>query len=79
MESQGKNKLESFYVVYILSSGLIDDLADVLVTLDSSWDSLPIQFHIINLSGPNLNTEDLDTLRFQEQTMKINLMRTGWL
>ena len=42
MESEGKNKLETFYVVYILSSGLIDDLADVLKNLDSSWDSLPI-------------------------------------
>lgn len=34
---------------------------------------------MINLSGPNLNTEDLDTMRFQEQTMKINLHRSGWL
>jgi hypothetical protein len=42
MESEGKNKLEAFYVVYILSSGLIDDLADVLKILDTSWDSLPI-------------------------------------
>lgn len=72
-------KLENFYVVYILSSGLIDDLADVLTLLDASWDDLPIQFHVINLSGPNLNTEDLDTMRFQEQTMKLNLMRANWL
>lgn len=79
MESEGKNKLETFYVVYILSSGLIDDLADLLKSLDSSWDSLPIQIHVINLSGPNLNTEDLDTLRFQEQTMKLNLQLSGWL
>ncbi len=34
---------------------------------------------MINLSGPNLNTEDLDTMRFQEQTMKLNLMRSNWL
>ena len=65
--------------MYILSSGLIDDLADLLKSLDSSWDSLPIQIHVINLSGPNLNTEDLDTLRFQEQTMKLNLQLSGWL
>jgi hypothetical protein len=42
LESDGKNKLETFYVVYILSSGLIDDLADVLISLDASWESLPI-------------------------------------
>jgi hypothetical protein len=38
----GPDKLEIFYVVYILSSGLIDDLADVLISLDPSWDKLPI-------------------------------------
>lgn len=60
------NKLENFFVFYILSSGLIDDLQDVLNTLfdDPSWSLIPIQIHVINLSGPNLNTEDLDTLRF---------------
>jgi DNA-binding transcriptional regulator YhcF (GntR family) len=26
-----------------------------------------------------LTTEDLDTLRFQEQTMRLNLLRAGWL
>ena len=62
--SEGGNKVENFYVLYVLSSGLIDDLADLLLMLDESWDSLPVQVHIINLSGPNLNTEDLDTLKF---------------
>ena len=61
-----KSKVENFFVFYILSSGLIDDLAELLTLLDSSWDHLPVQVHVINLSGPNLNTEDLDTMRFQE-------------
>jgi hypothetical protein len=60
-----ENHLENFYVFYILSSGLIDDLADLLTLLsDDLWSKLPIQVHIINLSSPNLSTEDLDTLRF---------------
>ncbi len=61
-ENQGK--LEAFYVVYILSAGLIDDLAEVLNSIDEAYASLPIQFHIINLSGSNLVTDDLDTIKF---------------
>lgn len=36
------NSIENFFVFYILSSGLIDDLADLLTILDSSWDTLPL-------------------------------------
>lgn len=41
-KSEDGNKLENFFVVYVLSSGLIDDLADLLTLLDSSWDELPV-------------------------------------
>jgi Copine len=64
LKSEDGNRLEVFYVVYILSSGLIDDLAELLTSLDCQWDSLPVQIHVVNLSGPNLDTGDLDTLRF---------------
>lgn len=43
--------MDNFFVIYILSSGLIDDLVDLLTLLDDSWDTLPVQFHVINLSG----------------------------
>lgn len=36
------SSIENFFVFYILSSGLIDDLADLLTMLDSSWDTLPL-------------------------------------
>lgn len=66
--------LETFYVIYILSAGLIDDLQDVLSSLDDpTWETLPIQFHLINLSARNIVTEDLDTTKFQDYTMKVNL------
>lgn len=67
------DKLTSFYVVYILSAGLIDDLSDVLTLIDPCWDSIPIQIHLINLSTRNIITEDLDTTKFQDYTMKVNL------
>lgn len=40
--AESENKLNSFYVVYILSAGLIDDLSDLLTLIDPEWDSLPI-------------------------------------
>lgn len=33
---ENKGKLEIFYVVYILSAGLIDDLSDLLNSIDPS-------------------------------------------
>jgi hypothetical protein len=71
--SEDGNKLTSFYVVYILSAGLIDDLSDLLTLIDPEWDQLPVQFHLINLSARNIQTDDLDTTKFQDYTMKVNL------
>lgn len=59
-----KLRLDTFYVVYILSAGLIDDLPDLLSSIDPLYESLPIQFHLINLSTRNIITEDLDTTKF---------------
>ena len=71
---ENDNRLSCFYVVYILSAGLIDDLGDVLSQIDSEWDSLPIQIHLINLSTRNIMVDDLDTTKFQDYTMKVNLL-----
>ncbi len=77
--SEDGNKLTSFYVVYILSAGLIDDLSDLLTLIDPEWDQLPVQFHLINLSARNIQTDDLDTTKFQDYTMKVNLQQSCWL
>jgi hypothetical protein len=34
VKSQMKHRLDTFYVVYILSAGLIDDLPDLLSSID---------------------------------------------
>ncbi len=73
IKKANSSKLTTFYVVYILSAGLIDDLPDVLNLLDPIWDSLPLQIHLVNLSTRNIITEDLDTTKFQDYTMKVNL------
>ena len=36
------DSIESFYVLYILSAGLIDDLVDVLNSIDEEFAKLPI-------------------------------------
>lgn len=61
---ENNGRIDCFYVLYILSPGLIDDLPDLLETLDSSWDGLPLQIHLINLSTTNIISEDLDTIKF---------------
>ena len=66
-------KIETFYVLYILSAGLIDDLTELLDQIDEQWEGLPIQVHLINLSATNIITDDLDTIKFQDFTMKYNL------
>ena len=37
-----KDKLDNFFVIYVLSSGLIDDLVELLTYLDEGWDDLPV-------------------------------------
>ena len=76
---ENQNRLRCFYPVYILSAGLIDDLGDVLTLIDQNWNSLPIQIHLVNLSTRNIMVEDLDTTKFQDYTMKVNLLRSCWL
>eukprot|EP00347_Sterkiella_histriomuscorum_P011703 403371431 len=76
---ENNGRIDCFYVLYILSPGLIDDLPDLLETLDCSWDGLPIQIHLINLSTTNIMSEDLDTIKFQDFTMKYNLQQSCWM
>jgi hypothetical protein len=43
------------YVLYILSSGIMDDLKDCLKTLQASdWKNLPLQLQVISLAPANL-------------------------
>ena len=57
-----RNSMDTFYVVYVLTTGLIDDTKEVLSLLkDQTWKSLPVQIHFISLSPSHIAKEDQDT------------------
>ncbi len=46
-----KNTIDSVYVIYVLSTGLIDDIEDCIKTMSEiEWKNLPLQLHVISLA-----------------------------
>ena len=42
--------VDSFYVLYVLSSGIVDDAKDLVKLISRpEWGSLPVQVHLITL------------------------------
>ena len=57
-----KNTVDSFYVLYILSTGIIDDVKDLIRTLtEEGWYKLPLQIHIISIAPNHLKEQDQDS------------------
>jgi len=68
-----------FYQAHILTTGLIDDIGDVLKIFESSqWACLPIQINFINIYQRNIQEQDLDSLRLREKLNKYNNEIAGW-
>ena len=68
-----------FYQAHILTTGLIDDIEDVLQVFDSSqWACLPIQINFINIYQRNIEEQDLDSLKLREKITKYNNEIAGW-
>lgn len=68
-----KETVDCFYVVYILSTGLIDDLQTTLKFItDNIWANLPIQLHLINMSPKNIEDADLDSISFKTEADLLN-------
>jgi len=68
-----------FYQAHILTTGLIDDIGDVLQILDSSqWACLPIQINFINIYQRNIQEQDLDSLKLRDKLNKYNNEIAGW-
>jgi len=57
-----KGTADSFYVLYVLSTGLIDDIEECLKTLRQEWFALPLQIHIISLAPSHMKLDDQDTV-----------------
>ncbi|CDW80372.1 UNKNOWN [Stylonychia lemnae] len=76
--AENQHRADSFYVLYVLTAGILDDIEEVLNQIDDNFGSLPLQIHLINLSAFNLESEDLDSIKFQEYTSQYNQQFSGF-
>ena len=73
-----KHTVDSFYVLYVLSAGLIDDIDMCLSKIEAeSWSSLPIQVQIISLAPPCISPDDQDTVQKLKEIDRLNTL-AGW-
>lgn len=57
-----KNTVDSFYVLYVLSTGIVDDVASLIkFVTEGDWGKLPIQIQIISLAPSHLSENDQDS------------------
>lgn len=74
-----KNTVDSFYVLYVLSTGIIDDVKDIMRCLtESDWMRLPLQVHIISIAPSHLKENDQDSQQLLLECNRINLEKSGW-
>ena len=65
--------VDSFYVLYILSSGVVDDAKELIKLISRpEWSSLPVQVHLVTLHTDKF-TRDL-----QKQMIKVNTRHSKW-
>ena len=73
-----KRTVDSFYVLYVLSAGLIDNIDLCVSKIQAeSWSSLPIQVQIISLAPPCISPDDQDTLQKSKEFERLNQL-AGW-
>jgi hypothetical protein len=72
-----KGTADSFYVLYVLSTGLIDDIEECMKTLKQDWFALPLQIHIISLAPSHLSVKDQDTVQLMQECNRLNQI-SGW-
>ena len=52
----------SFFVLYVLSTGIIDDIKELVAELQCrDWPRMPLQIHFISLAPGHLQEKDQDT------------------
>lgn len=73
-----KNTVDAVYVLYVLSTGLIDDLPECLKTLDQpEWRYLPLQVQVISLAPKHISVADMDSQKLPEEFIRHN-REVGW-
>lgn len=74
-----RNTVDSVYVLYVLSTGIIDDVAKLIKFLnENDWSKLPVQVHVISLAPAHIAAKDQDSLELQSECNRINIERSGW-
>ena len=57
-----KDTIDCFYVLYVLTTGIIDDVSEVVKCFEEKvWSTLPVQVHLINISPTHLAANDQDS------------------
>ena len=52
---ESANTIDSFYVLYVLSTGIIDDVKEVIkFVTEGEWHKFPLQLHIISVAPNHL-------------------------
>lgn len=65
--------VDSFYILYVLSSGQVDDAQELLKLIcKPEWGSLPVQIHVIALQS------ERSTKELQRQFIKVNTKYSKW-
>lgn len=74
-----KNTVDSFYVLYILSTGIVDDVANLIkFVTENDWGKLPLQVQIISLAPSHLSESDQDSSTLLTECNRINNEKSGW-
>lgn len=74
-----RNTIDSFYVLYVLSTGIIDDVAILTKFIaENDWHKLPLQVHLISLAPTHLAEQDQDTQQLVAEFARANAEKSGW-
>ena len=61
-ESRIRGTFDTFFVLYILSTGIMDDVQDLIKELQSKeWKSMPLQIHLMSMAPNHLAQSDQDS------------------
>ena len=72
-----RDSCDSFYVMYVMSCGILDDVAECMKTLQLEWAHLPLQLHIVSLAPSHLSLKDQDSLDLMQESHRLN-HKIGW-
>jgi hypothetical protein len=68
-----KNTIDSVYVLYVVSSGVVSDFSDVYNTLnENEWCSLPLQIQVISCCKANADGHNLLLKLFNSHNKKVS-------